>query len=476
MSASTTAVHAFHDDALGTLDATGVAERIASGEITAREAVEAAIARAEAVAGLAAVETPDFERALRDAGAPRRGPFAGVPTFVKDNVDVAGLPTGQGSAAFTPRPARADSPVVTQLRSTGLVPLGKSRLPEFGFSPACEYADAEPVRNPWNRAYSPGASSGGAAALVAAGVVPLAHGNDGGGSIRIPAAACGLVGLKPTRGRTVPDPTDQTMPIRLVTQGVLTRTVRDAARYYSAAEEHRRNRRLPPVRLVLGPNPTRLRVGVIVDSVGGRRSDDETRAAVRATADLLSDLGHHVTDAPLPVGPQFAEDFGLYWGLLAFAICTGGKRMLGPDFDRARTDNLTRGLDAMYRRGIARTPGMLYRLRRSADVYARAFTDFDVIVSPVLGHTVPEIGYLSPTQPFDELFEKLTTYTAFTPANNASGGPAISLPLHTTAAGLPLGVHFSAAHGDERTLLELAFELEQARPFARLAAQDTATR
>ncbi|MFF0815344.1 amidase [Rhodococcus sp. NPDC003318] len=468
MSARTMSVHAFDDDALGVLDATGVAARIASGEITAREAVEAAITRAEAMAPLAAVETADFERALRSADSPPPGPFAGVPTFVKDNVDVAGLPTGQGSAAFTPRPARADSPVVTQLRSAGLVPLGKSRLPEFGFSPACEYADREPVHNPWHPGFSPGASSGGAAALVASGVVPIAHGNDGGGSIRIPAAACGLVGLKPTRGRTVPDPTDRAMPVRLVTQGVLTRSVRDAARYYATAEAHRRNPSLPPVRLVAGPNPTRLRIGVILDSVGGRRSDDETRAAVTATADLLSELGHHVEDAPLPVGSQFAHDFGMYWGFLAFAISTGGKRMLAPDFDRSRTDALTRGLDALYRRNVGRTPGVLYRLRRTAHTYARTFADFDVIVSPVLGHTIPEIGYLSPTQPFDELFEKLTNYAAFTPANNAAGGPAISLPLHTAASGLPLGVHFSAAHGDERTLLELAFELEQARPFARI--------
>ncbi|MFD1814458.1 amidase [Rhodococcus gannanensis] len=468
MSTGTTAVHAFRDDALADLDATGVAQRIASGEITAGEAVEAAIARAESVASLAAIETPDFARARGDATDPHGGPFAGVPTFVKDNVDVAGLPTGQGSAAFTPNPARKDSPAVAQLLSTGLVSLGKSRLPEFGFSPTSEFADAEPVHNPWNPAFSSGASSGGAAALVAAGVVPIAHGNDGGGSIRIPAAACGLVGLKPTRGRMVPDPTDQTMPVRLVTQGVVTRTVRDAARYYAAAEDHHRNRKLPPVRLVTGPSSTRLRVGVILDSIGGLRSDSETRAAVTATADLLSDLGHHVTDAPLPVGPQFVDDFSTYWGFLSFAICSGGKRLLGRDFDKARTDNLTRGLDALYRRNIVKTPGVLYRLQRSAHLYATAFADFDVIASPVLGHTVPELGYLSPTQPFEELFEKLIRYTAFTPANNAAGGPAISLPLHTTAAGMPLGVHFSAAHGDERTLLELAFELEQASPFARI--------
>lgn len=468
MTTSATTVHAFRDDALGDLDATGVAARIASGEITAREAVAAAIDRAEAVSALAAVETADFERALDAADAPRGGPFAGVPTFVKDNVDVAGLPTGQGSAAFTPRPARSDSPAVTQLVSAGLVSLGKSRLPEFGFSPTTEFADAEPVRNPWNPVYSSGASSGGAAALVASGVVPIAHGNDGGGSIRIPSAVCGLVGLKPTRGRMLADPQDRSMPVRLVTQGVLTRTVRDAAGYYAAAETHYRNPKLPPIRLVRGPSSTRLRIGVVVDSVNGTATDGETRTAVRATADLLSDLGHHVEDGPLPVGPEFVEDFSIYWGFLSFALCAGGKKMLGPDFDKARTDNLTRGLDALYRRNVAKTPRVLYRLQRTAHRAAQLFGTYDVILSPVLGHTTPKLGFLSPAQSFDDLFEKLITYTAFTPLNNAAGTPAISLPLHTTAANVPLGVHFSAAHGDERTLLELAFELEQARPWRRI--------
>lgn len=468
MTGSPTAVHAFRDDALGDLDATGVAARIASGEITAREAAEAAIGRARAVAALAAIETTDFERALDRADAPRGGSLAGVPTFVKDNVDVDGLPTGEGCAAFTPRPARKDSPVVRQLLSTGLVPLGKSRLPEFGFSPTTEFADAEPVHNPWNPAYSSGASSGGAAALVASGVVPIAHGNDGGGSIRIPAAACGLVGLKPTRGRMVADRTDLSLPLRIIAQGALTRTVRDSARFYAAAEQHHRNPSLPPIRLVEGPGTTRLRVGVVTDSVHGVPTDDETRAAVRGTADLLSELGHHVEEAPLPVGPEFVDDFSIYWGFLSFAICTGGKRMLGPDFDRTRTDNLTRGLDALYRRNVAKSPRVLYRLRRTAQQAVQLFATYDVIVSPVVAHTTPKLGFLSPTQSFEELFAKIITYTAFTPLNNAAGTPAISLPLHTTSAGLPLGVHFSAAHGDERTLLELAFELEQARPFARI--------
>ncbi|RVW02117.1 amidase [Rhodococcus xishaensis] len=462
-------VHAFRDDALGDLDATGVAARIASGEVSAREVVQAAIDRAEAVQGvLNGIQTEDFERALEKSNAPRRGVFSGVPTILKDNVDFAGLPTGHGSAAFTPAPAPRNDDFVDQFLSTGAVPIGKSRLPEFGFSASTEYPDADPVRNPWNPEYSPGASSGGSAALVAAGVLPFAHANDGGGSIRIPAAACGLVGLKPTRGRTVANSLDKSMPIRIVGQGVVTRSVRDSARFSAAAESYYRNPKLPPIRLVEGPGSTRLRVGVIVDSVTGVPTDDETRKAMQSTADLLAELGHHVEEATLPVGEEFMRDFKLYWGFLSFALLTGGKRMFGPTFDAAKTDNLSRGLDAMYRKHMIETPRMLYRLQRTARIYARMFQKYDVVVSPVLSHTIPKLGYLSPAQDFETLFERLVNYVAFTPINNASGGPAISLPLHQTSTGLPLGAHFSANHGDERTLLELAYELESARPWARI--------
>ncbi|RVW02272.1 amidase [Rhodococcus spongiicola] len=462
-------VHAFRDDALGDLDATGVAARIAAGEVSAREVVQAAIERAEAVQGvLNGVQTEDFERALEQSAAPRRGVFSGVPTILKDNVDLAGLPTGHGSAAFTPAPAPRNDDFVNQFLSTGAVPIGKSRLPEFGFSASTEYADADPVRNPWNPEYSAGASSGGSAALVAAGVLPFAHANDGGGSIRIPAAACGLVGLKPTRGRTVANSLDKSMPIRIVGQGVVTRSVRDSARFSAAAERYYRNPKLPPIRLVEGPGSTRLRVGLIVDSVTGVPTDDETRKAMQSTADLLDGLGHHVEEATLPVGKEFMRDFKLYWGFLSFALLTGGKRMFGPTFDAAKTDNLSRGLDAMYRKHMVETPRMLYRLQRTARIYARMFEKYDVVVSPTLSHTTPKLGYLSPAQDFETLLDRLVTYVAFTPINNASGGPAISLPLHQTSTGLPLAAHFSANHGDERTLLELAYELESARPWARI--------
>lgn len=462
-------VHAFGDDVLADLDATGVAELVLTKEVSAREVAEAAVSRARRMQPLLnGVEAEDYERAVREADTAPEGPLRGVPTFIKDNVDVAGMPTNHGTAAFVAKPAAADSPLMTQIRATGVVVLGKSRLPEFGFSASTEYAGADPVRNPWNPAYSAGASSGGSAALVASGVVPLAHANDGGGSIRIPAAACGLVGLKPTRGRLVADHTEKQLPVNIVGQGVLTRSVRDTARFFAAAERTYRNPKLAPIRSVLGPSGTRLRVGVVLDSVTGATTDTETRAAVLDTAELLASLGHHVEESPLPVSARFADDFAMYWGLLGLLVSTTGSRIMDPDFDASKVDNLTRGLARMCRERLGRTPAVVLRLRRSTREYRAAFQAYDVLLSPVLGHTTPELGHLSPSLEFDDLFARLQAYVGFTPLNNASGGPGLSLPLARTAGGLPLGVHFSADLGDERTLLELAYELEEARPFARI--------
>lgn len=462
-------VHAFGDDALADADATGVAERVRAKEISATEACEAAIRRAERVQPLLnAVECAGFDQALAAAGLLPEGPFTGVPTFVKDNIDVAGLPTNHGTDAFVARPAAQDSPVVAQLKAQGLNVLGKSRLPEFGFSASTEYVRRDPVRNPWNLAYSAGASSGGSAALVAAGVVPIAHANDGGGSTRIPAAACGLVGLKPTRGRLVADAMDNRLPIRIATQGVLTRSVRDTARFYAEAEAYWRNPKLPPIRAVDGPSRTRLRVGLVLDSANGVPTDAETRACVLSTAELLTELGHRVEETSLPVPSRFADDFALYWGLLGLLVSKSGTRAFDPEFDLSLTDNLTRGLAQMCRSKLVRIPGSLLRLRRSAHEYHQVFTRFDVLLSPVLTHTTPTLGHLAPSLPFDELFPRLLAYVGFTPLNNAAGGPGISLPLGRTGLGLPIGCHLSADHGDERTLLELAYELEEAKPWTRI--------
>ncbi|WP_030220196.1 amidase [Streptomyces sp. NRRL WC-3626] len=459
-----TRVHVFRDDALGDHDAVGLADAIRRREVGAAEAARDAAARVRAVdARLHSVQVHLDAPAYGGDGA-----LSGVPTFVKDNTDYLGLPTGHGSAAFAPRAARRHAPFTRQFLSTGVTVLGKTRLPEFGFSPSTEYEDADPVRNPWHTDHSAGGSSGGSAALVAAGAVPIAHANDGGGSIRIPAACCGLVGLKPTRGRVVANAQGRQLPIDLVTDGVLTRSVRDSAAFLAAAERHWRNPKLPPVGLVEGPSGRRLRIGLLVDSPNGVTSDADTRQAVTETARRLNGLGHTVEPVSLSIDPHFTDDFLTYWGLLSFLIGVTG-RTLGTDFDRRRMDGLSRGLRETYVRSWRTTPTVLRRLKRTREAYAAGFRGLDVILSPVLAHTTPPLGHLSPAVPYVTLIERLLNYVAFTPVNNVVGTPSLALPAPTTtAAGLPVGVMLSGRPGAERTLLELAFELEADRPFRRL--------
>lgn len=452
-------IQCFGDDALGEADTVELARMLRSGERSVRELTEAAIARIEQVdPSLNAMAFRAYERARgfrRD-----RGTLSGIPFLVKDNTDLAGLPTGHGSLAVVQRPAKKDGAYARQLLETGLNVLGKTNLPEFGFNATTEPAHDEPTRNPWNPDFSAGGSSGGAAALVAAGAVPLAHANDGGGSIRIPAACCGLVGLKPTRERHRVTDQARQLPVNVLSEGVVSRTVRDTALFHAEMETVYANRSLPPIGRVEGPGNRRLRIGLMTDSINGRRTDDDTRQAVEATARLLERNGHIVESVTPPVKPSFPEDFKLYWGFLAFMAEKLGWHAFGRGFHPERTDGLSKGLSRHYRRNIWRTPAMVRRLKRTRHEYARFFRTYDALLSPVLGHTTPRIGYLSPELPFDTLFERLQAYASFTPYFNTAGGPALSMPMGRTADNVPIGVHIAAGHGQERLLLELGYELE----------------
>lgn len=464
-----TRVHAFCADALGHDDACAVADRIASGEISAEEATEAAIARIAKVNPLLhAVELENYDAARGAARQPLTGGFAGVPSVIKDNVDLRGLPTNHGSRAVNALPAKADGAFARQYLAQGFVIVAKSSLPEFGFNATTEFAEREATRNPWHTGYSSGASSGGSAALVAAGAVPIGHANDGGGSIRIPAACCGLVGLKPTRGRLVDGESARSLPVNIVSEGVVSRSVRDQARFYAEAERYFSPRKLPRVGMVEGPASHKLRIGLVLDSITGHATCDDTRKAVLETARRLEGLGHTVEEMPLPVTPQFAEDFTFYWGFLAFMVSTFGHRMMSPHFDRDQLEGLSVGLAGIYRKNMLKTPMVLWRLKRTWKEYAASMRRYDAVLSPVLAHTTPELGHLNPEVSFETLLERLLRYVSFTPLHNASGSPAISLPLGADSRGLPIGVMLSAAHGDERTLLELAYALEAEQPFRRI--------
>ena len=326
------------------------------------------------------------------------------------------------------------------------------------------------VHNPWDPAFSSGGSSGGSAACVAAGVVPIAHGNDGGGSIRIPAAACGLVGLKASRGRLLADRSADAMPVKVVNDGVLTRSVRDTAAFFADAERVHRNPRLPLIGRVDGPSARRLRVGVLLDSPFTDPTDAETAAAVRGTADLLAELGHDVADHQPRIPRSFKSDFVDYWSVLALSVARDGRRLFDPAFDRSALEPLTLGLSSRALRRLPRMPVVIARLAASGRAYERNFGDIDLVLSPVLTHTTPELGYLGADLPWQTHLERVSNYAGFTPLHNATGAPSISLPLGATASGLPVGVMLSGRRGAERRLLEIAFELEEARPFRRIDA------
>jgi amidase len=412
-----------------------------------------------------------FDRARERANAkrPYGGYFSGVPTFVKDNIAVAGLPMTMGTDAWDAKPGIEDGDFARAFLSTGLVPLGRTRMSEFGFSGSAEHPRLGPVRNPWNTDYTAGASSSGSGAFVASGVVPIAHANDGGGSIRIPAACDGLVGLKPSRGRVPLDKEVRAAPVKIVADGALTRSVRDTAAFFRELERAYRNPKLPPIGDVRSPGKERLRIAVCTQSIARDASPEVTELTLK-TAALLEELGHQVTTIDNPVPPGFKADFLLYWAFLAFAIVRGGRRMFGPTFDRTKLDHLSLGLDATAARNLHRLPMAITRLARSHRITARLGRQYDVVLTPTLAEVTPKIGHLDPMADYGQIIDRLIAWVGFTPLQNATGDPAISLPLAQSAEGMPVGMMFASTVGQEATLLKLAYELEEAKPWVNLAA------
>ncbi len=464
-------IHAFRDDALGYDDAVGVAERVRRGEVSTGEVVAAAIARCRAVdPTLAAVAEEDFDRATAraaNASADTAGAFGGVPTFIKDLTPVEGLTMRFGSRAFdNAKPATKTAPLVRQLFDMGLINLGTSTLPEFGFTPSAEFPDAPPTRNPWNTDRTAGGSSGGAAALVAAGVVPIAHGADGGGSIRIPAGCCGLIGLKCTRGRLLQEAAVRMMPVNIVVEGVLSRSVRDTAVYFAESEKRYRNPALPPIGLADRPLDRPLRVGTLLQSPAGAVVDSATRQTFEQSIDLLTSLGHEIVPVDVPIDEQFVKDFCHYYAMGGYIVSRAGKFAFGRDYNPDALTDLTLGLARAFVANKWNSLGVIRRLRRSAAEYAAFFKNVDVILSPVVAQIPPSVGHLGMDLPYDVLFPRVVDWACYTALCNATGGPSISLPLgHDPESNCPVGMCFSAPHGAERLLLELGFQIEAARPW-----------
>ncbi|MEM8618866.1 MAG: amidase [Actinomycetota bacterium] len=470
-------VSAFADDALGDHDAVALAAAVRGGDVTSAELIEAAIERAERVnPQLNAVAVWDVDRARLAAtthtdttpASTAAAPFSGVPTFVKSMASVEGLPNRFGSRAMPDTPATENSITVEQLQSTGLISLGLSTMPEFGLTATTESALAGATRNPWSLEHSSGGSSGGSSALVAAGVVPIAHANDGGGSIRIPAACCGLVGLKPSRGRVAQEPLPKLFPLDIAAEGVVSRSVRDTAAFMAAAERFRPATGMPAVGHVNEPGSRRLRIGVVTERNDGTEYDRVNTTELLRVAAWLDELGHEVemTKNTFPVSIE--DDFLMVWAFFPFLMWQGGKRLFGPGWDRDELEPFTKWLVAHFRRNIAKAPMAFRRVRKFARDYPQAYGRHDVLLTPTLGGPIHRLGCLAGENDGDVVMARSRQQVPTTWIHNGGGGPAISLPLATDTDGVPLGIQFAADIGNEAMLLALALELEAAHPWPQL--------
>jgi amidase len=468
---------------LSTLDATAQAELVRRREVTPLQLVDAAIARIEALnPQLNAVIIPLFERAR--AAAARElppGAFRGVPFLLKDlDVFSAGDPFHAGMRCLRDRRwvAPHDSYLVEKFRAAGFVIVGKTNTPELGLNVTTEPEAYGPSRNPWNPAHSTGGSSGGSAAAVAAGMVSAAHASDGGGSIRIPASECGLVGLKPSRGRVSLGPEHGEYWHGLVISHAVTRSVRDTAAILDAVAGPMPGDPYtapPPVRPFtdeVGVPPGRLRIGLLTHVPSGASTlHPDCVTAARETGQLLASLGHRVDEAyPAALGEQdamathFVTLISSWVAAALDAFAEQTKRAIGPDDVEPITwvfAQMGRAVSAP--RYIATIDALHAYSRRMASWWA---SGFDLLLTPTLGEPPPAIGALVPPRndPMAGMAKSLGLIP-FTPPFNVTGQPAISLPLHWNAEGLPIGVQLVAAYGREDLLIRVAAQLEEARPW-----------
>ena len=461
-------ISAFTNDVLQQMDATALAEAIATKKISAAEVIEASIGRAEKVnPELNAFVIKLYDYARKYAPQPN-GALFGVPTVIKDSDNVAGYPTQLGTGAFTGKNAKSNSKYVNQFLSAGLVPIGKTTLPEFGLICSTENERWGITRNPWNTAYTTGGSSSGSAALVASGVVSIASANDGAGSIRIPAAICGLVGLKPTRHRLMGVDGAELMPVQIIHQGVLTRTVRDTALFYSEAEKYYANKHLPRLGYVQHPVKQRLRIAFYNNLPAGKtgNQDTDTYNTQLETAKLLQSLGHRVEQIDIPMDVESMVQYFLnYYGFFSYMMAHWSRFTLKAKMDRSLLEPFTIGLAERFRSNKTQLPASIRAMRKMAAKAEQLYEKYDVLMTPVLSHKTPKIGYFSTALSSEDITKRAVDFASYTGLNNVTGSPAISLPLGTDPEGMPVGVHFSAAHGQDQLLIELAYELEAAKPF-----------
>jgi amidase len=457
-------------------DAISLAGLVTKREVSAEEVLEAAIARAEQInPTINAIVHKQYEQARKAvaAGLPE-GPLKGVPYLIKDlGFFETGEPVTFGSRLFRDFVADHQTAYVTRCKKAGLVFIGRSSSPEFGLNPNTEPRLYGSCHNPWNLEYSPGGSSGGAAAAVSAGILPVAHATDGGGSIRIPAAQCGLFGLKPSRGRVSMAPDAGEGWGGLSAGHVVSRSVRDSALMLDCTAG------LEPGDPYTAPMPAgtfldavarpprRLRIALMLKDHRGAELHPECREAVQRAAKLCAGLGHMVEEADPNLDMVALRPMNARISAANTArSCSMRWRALGRE---PNADDVEAATWAVYQRGL-KVSGIEYieaiaAAHAAGRKMAAFLTGYDVILSTTLAGPPPKLGYFDQNGDVQTFTERVTEYLSVTPLHNATGTPAMTVPLHWTADSLPVGVHFAGRYGEEATLLALAAQLETAQPW-----------
>jgi amidase len=455
-------MHPFHH--LARLDGVAQAELVARGDLPALDLLDACQQRLELVDPmLRSVVTRDFAAARARCERGLTGPFAGVPFLVKDLCAYPGLRCSFGSRLFAHNIATSGSPFSERLDAAGLVTVGKSASCELGLIGSTETLLEGVTHNPWGLTLSASGSSGGAAAAVAAGIVPLAHASDGGGSIRGPASSAGLFGLKPSRGRTVPSNLMSSDFDALLSDGCISRSVRDSALFLSLVEAQGA---LPSLGYIREPSARRLRIGYTSTTLIGGEPEAECLRALESTVALCRDLGHQLEQAPAAGidGRALSLAFFTVAGRSLARMIAMLEPMLGRAIGQDDLEPFTLELIAAAR--AAEHVDVRGTFERATREYLDALAPYDLLLTPTYATRPWQLGWLSPLLPREELIARTEVAVCYTPIHNVAGCPAMSVPLYWAPGDLPIGSHFAAAPGREDLLLGLAYELERARPWA----------
>lgn len=463
---------------LSELDAVAQADVVRRGEVSAVELVEAAIARIEALDPVVnAVVSTTYDEALARAAAQPAGPLGGVPYLLKNLViERAGTPFDEGSRFLAGNVSTVTSELALRLERAGLIVLGRTNTCEFGLVPTCEPALHGPTRNPWSTAHSTSGSSGGSAAAVASGMVAMAHANDLGGSIRYPASACGLFGLKPTRARVPLGPLYGDVLSGWAVEHALTRSVRDSALLLDLTAGPAMGDPYPapplarPLAAEVGRDPGQLCIAWTARTAGGEPGHPDCVAAVRDAATLLDSLGHDLVEAELPgLTSEVGQAIGIMFDAAPAWIVAYWARVRGRDPEPDELEPLTWAYwQAGRRRSAADYLQAVETVQRFARSVAAFLTTYDVFLTPTMSAPPAPLGWITstPDEPHRAAERGGTTVAYAGVVANLTGHPAMSVPLSWNADGLPIGVHVLGRFGDEATLIRLAAQIEAARPWA----------